>query len=242
MRRALVTGAGRRVGRAIALALGKKGFHVGVHYNRSKDAAEETAKEIEALGGKATLFSADLYDAAAPKDLVRRTVATLGGLDLLVASAANFDRVAIDDVTANDWQRAMSLNLEAPFWMAHEARTALRQSESGNIVFITGFGTTRPYRNFAPYLIAKGALKQATRVLALEFGPEIRVNAVAPGTVLPPEDLDDAAIARLASQTALKKIGTADAVAHTVVHLDGAHFTTGTEVIVDGGATIVSPR
>ncbi len=238
-KRALVTGAGVRVGAAIATELGRRGMKVGLHYHSSDAGARETAKAIEAAGGQAALFQADLSDPGAAAELARRVTADFGGLEVLVPSAANFENVALDDIDDGHWERALNLNLRAPFELARAAAPALRTS-AGAIVFITGFGTEVPYTGFLPYLASKGALRQVMRTLALELAPEVRVNAVAPGTVLPPEDMTEAETEALVSKAPLRKVGAASDVAEAVAYLASAPYVTGQQLLVDGGRSVAS--
>lgn len=236
-RRALVTGAGQRVGRAVALALGEAGMRVAVHYRSSREGAEKTAERIRAAGGEATLFSADLAERDAARRLADETLAAFGGLDLLVASAASFERIRYDDVDDAAFDRSLALNLASPFALAHHLTPALRASR-GSIVFVTCTSATAPFKHYLPYVVSKGALRQLMRTLALELAPDVRVNAVAPGTVLPPETMDADAVARLVRQIPLGRHGTAEDVAQAVLYLAQAPFVTGEEIVVDGGRTV----
>lgn len=238
-RRALVTGAARRVGRAIALALAGEGMRVAIHYNSSGGEAESTLAELRSRGGDGLLLQADLGERAAARELVERAVSGLGGLDLLVLSAASFERVRLDDVDDGAWDRALELNLGAQFALAQSALPALRAS-GGSIVFITCSSATTPFRNHLPYVVAKGGLRALMRVLALEVAPAVRVNAVAPGTVLPPDDFGEDRTQRLASAVPLKATGSADDVAAAVVYLAKAPFVTGHEIAVDGGRSVAN--
>ncbi len=235
--RALVTGAGRRLGRAIALELGRAGAHVAVHYHRSATGADETCREIVAAGGRAVALAADLNDRAQARALVDRSVQELGGLDLLVSSAASFERVPYGELDDDAFDRSLSLNLATAFALAHQATAALRAAR-GSIVFITCSSATVPFRNYLPYVVSKGALRHLMRTLALELAPEVRVNAVAPGTVLPPEEMSPGAVERLASRIPLGRTGSADDVAAAVLYLASAPFVTGHELVVDGGRTV----
>lgn len=236
-KRALVTGAGTRLGAAIATKLGTSGMRVAVHYHSSREGAEAVCAAIVAAGGTADAFAADLADRDAARALVDAVLERFGGLDLLVASAASFERVALDQVDDEAWDRALILNLASPFAVVHRARVALRASH-GSVVFVTCTSATVPYRHYLPYVVSKGALQKLMRVLALELAPEVRVNAVAPGTVLPPTGMDDALCARLAARAPLERIGSIDDVAEAVVYLASAPFVTGQELIVDGGRTV----
>jgi pteridine reductase len=238
-KRALVTGAGKRVGAAIARLLGAQGMRVAVHYRASKEGAEETARAIQEAGGEATLVAGDLATRGEARGVVDRAIEALGGLDLLVPSAANFERIALDEVDDAAWDSAMRLNLEAPFAMAHRARGALRDSR-GAIVFISCSSATTPYRHYFPYVVSKGAVRQMMRALALELAPEVRVNAVAPGMVLPPDDMDERALDRLVKRIPLRRTGTVEDVAEAVLYLARAPFVTGQELVVDGGRTVAA--
>ncbi len=233
-RRVLVTGAGQRLGRAIALALGARGCAVAVHYNESADGALRTARDIEASGGTAHVFSADLSDPSAARRLVRDATAALGGLDSLVASAASFERIAYDHLDDDAFFRSLQLNLAAPFALVHEATPALR-SARGNVVFITCSSATVPFKNHLPYVVSKGALRHLMRTLSIELAPDVRVNAVAPGTVLPPPSMSPEEVERLARAVPLRAIGSPEDVVRAVLYLNDAPFVTGQELLVDGG-------
>lgn len=233
-RRALVTGAGKRVGAAIARALGRAHMHVAVHYHESSKEAAAVANEIRNDGGTADLFAANLYEPEACKALIDAVLEKLGGLDLLVLGAANFDRVEFNDITDEHLTRALALNLVAPFHLARHAAQALRATR-GSIVFITCSSAKTPYKNHLPYVVSKGALSHLTQALALELAPEVRVNAVAPGTVLPPPGMSAEAVASLANSVPLRRTGTAEDIADSVLYLAQADFVTGQEIAVDGG-------
>ncbi len=236
-KRALVTGAGQRVGQAIALALGAEGMHVAVHYRESRQGAEQTAQRIAASGGEASLFAADLSQRDEARALVDRVLAELGGLDLVVASAASFEHVQLADVDDDAWDRSLSLNLASPFALVQRAVPALRAAQ-GSVVFVTCSSATVPMRGYLPYVVSKGALKHLMKTLALELAPDVRVNAVAPGTVMPPPSYDAAAIARLARAIPLARVGSPEDIARAVVYLASSPFVTGHELAVDGGRSV----
>lgn len=214
-------------------------MHVAVHYGSSATGADETVQEIESSGGTAFTLQADLSERAGARRLVDAATERLGGLDLLVPSAANFERVAIDDVDDDGWNRTLELNVSSAFALATQATPTLRQS-GGNIVFITCSSATTPFRNYLPYVVSKGALRQLMRTLSLELAPEVRVNAVAPGTVLPPPDFDPEALQRIVSRVPLKRVGSAEDIAQAVAFLAAAPFVTGQEIAVDGGRSVAS--
>lgn len=235
--RALVTGAGQRLGQSIAIALGERAMHVAVHFRSSEHGAEQTVRAIEAAGGRAFAVGADLTRPGAPERLVDDAVQRLGGLDLLVASAANFERILFDDLDATAWSRTMDLNLTSQVFVARQAVPQLRESR-GSVVFVTCSSVEAPYRQHLPYVVSKAALHQLTRALALELAPLVRVNAVGPGTVLPPVGLSEKEVADLARRIPLGRIGTPDDVARAVVFLAESPFITGQQILVDGGRAL----
>jgi len=236
---ALVTGAGVRLGRAIALALAEAGADVALHYHRSRREAEATAAEIRSKGRRADLVEGDL---ARPKDCrrtVREAIAALGGLDLIVHSAANFLRASLEDTDETLWDSAMNVNARAALLLAREAAPALRERR-GRIVLVSDFLAVTPARNYLAHSVSKAALEGLVRALAVELAPEISVNGVAPGTVLPPEGTPPEDIERLARRVPAKRIGAPEDIAATVVFLcAGPAFLTGQVIRVDGGRSIV---
>jgi pteridine reductase len=186
------------------------------------------------------LVAADLADLAAAERLADDALRELGGLDLFVASAASFERVPYPAVDRAAFERSLLLNLESPFVIAQRVAPELRKRR-GSMVFITCTSATRPYKNYLPYVVSKGALRQLMRALALELAPEVRVNAVAPGTVLPPEAMDPARLQRIVSKIPLGRRGEAEDVARAVRYLAQAEFVTGEELVVDGGSLIAAP-
>ena len=233
----LVTGAGRRVGAAIAIAFARPGVTVVLHHHSATSGVEGVAREVIRRGAEAIPMRADLTDPEACRALVHRVVEEHGGIDVLVSSAANFERISFDEVDEAALERALSLNLRASFSLVHAARQTLRDRE-GAVVLITCTSATLPYANYLPYVVSKGAAKQLMRALAIELAPHVRVNAVAPGTVLPPEDMTVEQRQRLAHKTLLRRTGSAEDVAEAVVYLANADFVTGQEILVDGGVVL----
>jgi pteridine reductase len=236
---ALVTGAGTRLGRAIALRLGERGMKVAVHYLAHREGALETAARIRELGGEAEPFQADLMDTGASAELVDRAESRFERLDLLVSSAANFERLPFAEVDAAAWDRALNLNARAGFILAQRAAPSLARTR-GSIVFITCSSTITPMRNYLPYVVSKAATLQLARVLALELAPEVRVNAVAPGTVLPPDEMTQVARAALQAKIPLGRLGSAEEVARAVEYLAESDFVTGQQIAVDGGRSLAA--
>jgi pteridine reductase len=230
---ALVTGAGRRVGQAIAVALGARGARVAVHYRGSAAGAEETAGLVAAAGGDAALFQADLGEGAAPARLVDAVAERMGGLDVLVNSAAVMERTPVGTVTVEAWDAMFALNLRAPFFAAQAA--AARMPRGGAIVNIADLAAFETWPGYVPHGISKAGVVQMTRALARVLAPAVRVNAVAPGAVLLPDEWDAAAGERLARTTPLGRLGAAADVVGAVLYLLDADYVTGETIIVDGG-------
>ncbi len=232
-----MTGAGKRVGRVIALALGRAGMQVGVHFHTSAAEADATCALVIEAGGAAIPLHADLATRDGARQLVDDAIGKLGGLDLLVPSAAAFEMASLEEVTDAAWDRMLALNLTSPFTLAQRAAPHLRATR-GAIVFITCSSATVPFRRHLPYVVSKGALRHLVRALSLELAPDVRVNAVAPGTVLPPDDMAAQALERIRGRIPLGRFGTPEDVADAVVYLAGAPFVTGHEIHVDGGRTV----
>ncbi len=230
---ALVTGAGRRVGRILAIVLGSRGYDVAVHYYLSQADAAGTVAELERRGAHGRLFHANLGDAGAPAQLVRDVVASMGRLDVVVNSAAVMVRTPLGQVTPESWDSILDLNLRGPFLIAQEAANHL--PDGGVIVNIADLSAFETWPGYIPHGVSKAALVHLTRALARVLAPRIRVNAVAPGTVLLPEGWDPAASERLRETTPLKRWGSPEDVARAVLYLLDATYVTGETLLVDGG-------
>lgn len=236
-KRALVTGGGRRIGAEIAFALGARGVQVAVHYQSSRAGAERVCQRIDREGGRALALQADLRDREQARRLVGEACDRLGGLDLLVLSAAQFEPQGLAAAADRVWDDTLALNLTAPQVMAERAAPALREAR-GSIVLVTCTSRLAPYRGYLAYQVSKAALYQLMRLLALELAPDVRVNAVAPGSVLPPDGWSAEQVAELTDRIPLRRIGEASDVADAVVQLARSPWITGSEIVVDGGRTL----
>ena len=231
---ALVTGAGQRVGRALAEALGGERMRVAVHYNASKSGAEETVEAIAALGGEARAFGADLREATACAALIEDVVRSFGTLDVLVNSAAIMVRTPVGQVTAGVWDDIMALNLRAPFFCA-QAAAAHMKVRGGAIINIADLAGLEVWPAYIPHGVSKAGVIHLTRSLARALAPEIRVNGIAPGTVLLPEDWSEEDAERLKRTTPLARHGAPDDVVGAMLYLLRADYVTGDTIVVDGG-------
>lgn len=232
---ALVTGAGHRLGRAIALALADRGMRVAVHCHRSREAAEATVQEIQGRGGEAMVFQADLGDTAAAAGLPGLVAARFGALDVLVNSAGVMIRATVEETTTALWDQVLDLNLRAPFLVSQAALPWLRPAK-GRIVNLADVGGMEPWPGYAAHSVSKAGMVMLTRVLARALAPEITVNAIAPGAVLPPDDWDDTARAHLVRTTPLQRLGDpSDVTAALLYLLERGDYVTGEVLVVDGG-------
>ena len=235
-RAALVTGAGHRVGRALAVALGGEGMNVAVHYNRAAAEADETLQLIQRAGGKAHSFGFDLLDPEAPSHLINAVVKEFGALHVLVNSAAVMKRHPFGSVTTADWDETMSLNLRAPFFIAQAAAAAM--SDGGAIVNISDLAAFETWPSYVPHSISKAGIVKMTEGLARVLAPAIRVNAIAPGAVLLPDDWGERTGERLSDTTPLRRLGDPQDVVDAMLYLLRADYVTGETIIVDGGRRI----
>jgi pteridine reductase len=232
---ALVTGAGQRLGAEFAQALAGRGMALALHYNRSAEGAEALRDAIRHAGGRADVFQADLTDAEAAQQLAPRAAAALGGLDVLVNSAAVMYHIPFESTSIEQYDEVLDLNLRSPFFVAQGAAPMLRQAH-GRIVNIADLGGLEPWPGYAAHSVAKAGVVMLTKVLARALAPDVNVNAIAPGTVLVPDSYTEAERARLADNTPLKRLGTpGDAVNALLYLLEGGDFVTGDILVVDGG-------
>ena len=234
-----MTGAAKRVGRVIALELAGRGMNVVVHYHTSADAAAATVRELESLGVRACALAADLSRAPEVERLAGEAEGRSGGLAVLVNSAANYLRVPFERLTEAVWDASLDTNLKAPFLLAWHIGRAMRARGSGHIVNLADWAGERPYRDYLPYCVSKAGIIGLTRALAKELAPEVQVNAVAPGPVMPPEDMAAAEREAIARATPLRRLGKPEDVARCVRFLvEEASFSTGATFYVDGGRLI----
>lgn len=231
---ALVTGAGHRVGRAIALAVAAQGARVAVHYHGSVDGARETVAMIQRTGGAATLFQANLTEPEAPQRLTDAVTDAFGRIDLLVNSAAGMLRTPLETVTPAEWDGIFALNLRAPFFLSLTVAQSMGDA-GGVIVNISDHMGFESWPGFVPHGVSKAAIAAMTHHLAAAFAPRVRVNAVAPGAVLAPAGWPDAERRRFENETPMHRVGTPEDVAAAVCYLATANYVTGETLFVDGG-------
>ena len=237
---ALVTGAARRVGAQIARSLHAAGANVMIHCHRSLAEAQRLAAQLEqARAGSAAVSVTDLRDTAALPGLIAGTCDRFGALDLLINNASSFYPTPIGQITLVQWNDLIGTNLQAPLFLAQAAAPELRR-RGGSLLNIVDIHGLRPLREHAVYSAAKAGLIMLTRALARELAPQVRVNAIAPGAVLWPEQgLDEARRDRIRAQTPLQRPGSPEDIARAVLFFaTQAPFVTGQVLAVDGGRSI----
>lgn len=238
---ALVTGGSRRIGAEIAKRLHAEGMRLILHYHSSDNDARMLQDRLNKdRPNSVVLIKGDLLDIHKITHLAHESIKVFARLDAVVNNASTFSPTPIGDTSEEDWNSLFGTNLKAPFFLAQATAGELKKNQ-GAIVNITDIYGVRPLKNHSVYCTAKAGLIMLTRALARELAPEVRVNAVAPGAILWPEDdHDEVAHQRLISRTPLKRMGTPQEIAQTVLFLiRDAHFVSGHVVPVDGGRSVV---
>jgi pteridine reductase len=232
---ALITGAAKRLGRELAIALHEHGYRVVIHYNRSRDEAESLVGALlQKRPGSALAVGGDLSHPDTPARLVDEVRSVYGRLDVLINNASHYEASSPTDTTLGDWHAIMDLNLRAPFFLCNAALGLLRATR-GCIVNLTDIYADRPQRGYAVYCASKAGLVCLTKALATDLAPDIRVNAISPGPILwADNDAPEHRHAVLAS-TPMQRLGTPGDIAAAAVYLVNADFVTGQILTVDGG-------
>jgi pteridine reductase len=233
---ALVTGAAKRIGRAVALRLAHEGAGVVVHYNNSKSEADSAVAEIENLGRKSIAVQADLRDVSQIRRLFQQTFARFARLDILVNSAANFLPAHLEDTSEEIWDKTLDTNLKAPFFCAQAAAPRLKKS-GGVIINFADIGGILAWPGYIPHCASKAGVIMLTKCLAKALAPEVRVNAIAPGTITMSGDPSEWE-ADFIRRAPLHRAGTTEDVADAVSYLVQAKFVTGQTLVLDGGRTL----
>lgn len=249
-RTALVTGGAHRLGRAFALHLAEAGADVVIDYRSSEDAARTTAADIEALGRRACIVRADVSDEDDVARLIGRCESETGRLDVVVNSASLFESAPVAEIDAEAWDRVMGVNLRGPFLVARQAAPLLKR-DGGLIVNIADLSAFQPWPSYAHHSVSKAGLVHLTRVLARALAPDVRVNCIAPGTVLPPgeylnEVRGSGPAAEAAPETdprgervALDRRGRPEDVVRALRYFVEADYVTGEVAVVDGGRLLL---
>jgi len=229
---ALVTGAAKRIGRAIALALAQRGVHIAVHYNQSAQDAVALCEELQRLGVSAWPIRGDLMDAEQTARVFQEAVAQAGPIDLLVNNASIFERDTLWEATAESIAKNVRIHAVAPLILSRELA---KQARTAHVVNLLDTRVAVYDREHASYDLSKSMLLTLTRMLALELAPNVAVNAVAPGAILPPPGLGETYLMKLAHANPQDRIGTPEDIAEAVLFLLRSRFITGQVIYVDGG-------
>ena len=234
-----MTGAGVRLGRAMALALAEGGCDLVLHYRSSKSEVLGLQRHIERLGRRAKVLRADLSRGSAALKLARDAERAFGRVDILINSAAIFWPTKLENLTQRELETFLTINLTSPYILSAEIGKRMKHRGRGTIINMACVSALRPWKTYVPYSISKAGVVALTGGMAKLLAPEVRVNAIAPGTVLPPEDMDTAQVREIKRRLPLKKIGTPDDIVSAVLYLCRAPFVTGQVLCVDGGRSIV---
>lgn len=232
---AIVTGGAVRLGRALALALAAQQVRVVVHYHSSADAAQATVQQIRSMGSDAMALQADLLDLSRIQDMIKRAGDHFGQIDILINNAAIFKLGDPIATTAANWDEHFAVNLKAPFFLSQAIAAQVGPDRSAHIINIADWRGAQPDPQYTAYSLTKAALIAMTRTLALALAPNICVNAIAPGAILPPADKDHTYFDRLAATIPLGHSGSPIDVAQAMIFLLHSNFITGELIFVTGG-------
>ncbi|HEY4043922.1 MAG TPA: SDR family oxidoreductase [Rhodopila sp.] len=232
---ALVTGGAQRIGRAIVLGLARNGFDVGIHFNTSRQAAEETNREVRDLGRRAALLHADLADETKVEGLIPEVTEQLGPVGVLVNNASRFDRDEWRDVTRGSWHAHMDANLRAPFVLIQAFARALPAGAEGVVINMIDQRVWSLTPHFVSYTISKAGLWTLTQTMALALAPRIRVNAIGPGPALPSPRQTEAQFVHQSASVPLGHGTSPNEVARAAIAILGLPAMTGQMIALDGG-------
>jgi NAD(P)-dependent dehydrogenase (short-subunit alcohol dehydrogenase family) len=236
---ALVTGAGVRLGHAIALALAREGCDLVLHCRKSKREAQALTQKIRSLGRSANVLTADLSKGNQTRQLARSAEKAFGQVDILINSAGIFWPTPLQRLDEKELDVFLDINLKSPYILSSEIGKQMKKRGHGTIINMACVSALRPWRTYVPYSISKAGVVAMTVGMAKLLGPEVRVNAIAPGTVLPPDGMPAEQVRKIKAGLPLQKIGTPDDIVSAVLYLCRAQFVTGQVLCVDGGRSIV---
>jgi pteridine reductase len=237
---AIVTGAGVRLGRAQALALAEQGVRIVVHYNTSSGPAAEVVQQIQSMGRDAIAVQADLSQPMRAPAIVERAIARFGKADILVNSASVFEPGGWEDTTEESWDRHFDINLKSPFFLTQAFARQVGTGRQGHIVNIADWRAAYPGIGHVAYTLTKAALVAMTKSLAQALAPQIQVNAIAPGLILPPPGQGPEYLDRRASGIPLQRTGSAGEITKALLFLLRSDFVTGELLFVTGGQHLLA--
>jgi pteridine reductase len=235
---AFVTGGAKRVGKAIVLALARRGCKLVVHYRTSKSEAEETVRELLAAGHEAIALQADITQETEVDHMIEAAIGQFGRIDVLVNNAAVFFRTPVNTLTIDEWEQVMDVNLTGTFLCAHKIGLRMREWGWGHIINMADVAGLRPWADYIPYSVSKACVITLTQGLALELAPQVMVNAIVPGPMLFQDDTPAEVRQREINKTLVKRAGTPEEVAEVVVFVAESDYSPGSLFHVDGGRSL----
>jgi len=235
---ALVTGAGVRLGQAIAQKLGQMGIHVVIHYHQSEKGAKQTAELLKENKSRKLIVQANLKNISEIENLLIKTEEILGSISILINNAADFFPTPFFTTNEDEWDHLFDINLKAPFFLTQKVAKKMKTLGEGKIINLVDVSVDRPWVNFLPYCASKAGLCSLTKGLARTLAPEIQVNAIAPGTILDPPNHREMGLNASVENSLLKRIGSSEDIVKAVEYLLKSDFVTGTILPVDGGRSI----
>ena len=235
---ALVTGAGVRIGQAVAVKLGQLGMRLVIHYHHSEEGAKQTIQRLPGKKSRHLVLQADLKDVFAIKELLYKVEKQAGPVSVLVNNAADFFPTPLFSVAEKEWDHLLALNLKAPFFLSQALGEKMKSCGEGKIINMVDVSAERPWKSFLPYCASKAALISLTKGLARALSPEVQVNGIAPGTILPPPEHIEMDLTASVENSLLKRIGKVEDIDQAVEYLLKSDFVTGTILPVDGGRSI----
>jgi pteridine reductase len=236
---AIVTGGAVRLGKSLVLALAREGARLAVHYNSSSGPAEETVAEVKDLGCDALAIQSDLSQSGLAPILIQRAATHFGQVDILINNAAIFEAADLARTTDAIWDSQFAINLRAPFFLSQAFAAHVGRERPAAIVNIADWRGLHPDTGYLAYSLAKAGVLAMTRGLALALAPNIQVNAIAPGAILPPPGKDQAYLDELARAIPLQRVGSPAEIANMLIHLLKSEFITGEVIFVTGGQHLV---
>lgn len=236
---ALITGGAVRVGRALALSLAQQGVNIGLHYHKSKEKAQQVCDEIRSYGASAILLQGNFTKISDIERVVNQCHEHFKKIDILINNAAVYYRTPFGETTESQWDELFNINLKAPFFCAQFVSRYMKQQKSGNIINIADVAGIDPWSGFIPYSASKAGLISITKGMAKALAPHIRVNAIAPGTVIMREEATEEERKVIEQRTLLKRIGNPEDIVKTVLFILECDYLTGAVIAVDGGRLLV---
>jgi NAD(P)-dependent dehydrogenase (short-subunit alcohol dehydrogenase family) len=237
----LITGAAKRIGRAIALHMARQGWDVAVHYHRSEGEAEDCVEQVKSLGRRATMIKADLSDENQVKSIVPHVLDELGNINCLINNASIFENDTVLDSVHEKWQVHQDTNLRAPMLLAQEFVKQLPEEWQGHIINLLDYCVWRLPENFTSYTVSKSGLWTLTKIMALQFAPQVRVNGIGPGNTLMNPKEPKAHFENARARTPLQNGGSPEEICLTVDFFLNAPSVTGQMVVLDGGKHLMTP-